>query len=405
MLAEDYVIRVNAQPRLREVLDEAHVAREGWATLHARPDLRDNGHALWLDLLVATRHATPFNQGDRQGASAVNHSWSWLVAGSIQNLVIIDPASLSRTLLLDLAHHVTAAGVRLWLVYTNEPADEREDAVNALGPRVLTAEQFGHARESSPPATDLDLSPYLEPAPDVHFLAFLDAAETLMSPEGFERVHGLFVRGREQIHEYLVRQESPTEEDLAVGLHEMTIHLTDPSEILAMARGAQAGALLAGWYLQIDIERWMRRSSLTNLSIHLDPSQWRTVRTLQSPTAAAICTLATMGLAASTIAMLDRRAIDAGVTSVETDNQILPIPEGGRACIVAQLVLHALTSDSEDPLLASRFSNQEPTARTVANALKRVTRQTGLAIRSTGAPWTSTRPWFNRAGISIRSIA
>ena len=289
--------------------EEITVAREGWAVMRVRPNFKENGQVLWADLLEALDHQSADSSfRGRAGTHSEALAYAWLADAPVGDLVVAGANMLPPRSLTELCTLTSSLGVRTWLLYDIEVADEREDAERRLGLREIPLAEFLGRRRATPivsadpPATAFPI------VPDTQFLGFLDISRHVLRPGDFELVAERYADGRDQMRERLQGEPTPDEAAVARHLHEICASTNDVNELCALVKGAQTGAFLGGWYLRVDLIRWAQRGAVAGLSMHLDDGDWATLGRMHRPTEAALSVLSALGFSVDTITQL--RATD-----------------------------------------------------------------------------------------------
>ena len=127
---------------------ELETDRPGWAVMRARPNFKEHGQVLWVDLLAALGHDLDSTERGRASANADVQALCWLAASDIDELVVAGANLLPPSSLRDLCTLTSSQGVRTWLLYDIEVTDEREEAEISLALEVVELERFLEIRGS-----------------------------------------------------------------------------------------------------------------------------------------------------------------------------------------------------------------------------------------------------------------
>ena len=167
---------------------EIEIARPGWAVMRARPNLREHGQVLWADLLHALGHNLDSSERRRASANADIQALCWLAVGDVEDVIVAGANLLPPASLRDLCALTSSQGVRTWLLYDIEVADEREEAEVSLALESIDLEEFLNIRSHAGLAEPGRERPLFPTVPDTHFLGFLDMAREIMEEKDLARV-------------------------------------------------------------------------------------------------------------------------------------------------------------------------------------------------------------------------
>lgn len=388
--------------------DEITVAREGWAAMRVRPNFKENGQVLWADLLEALGHESAYSSfRGRAGTHSEALAYAWLAVDPVGDLVVAGANMLPPRSLTELCTLTSSLGVRTWLLYDVEVADEREDAERRLGLReVALAEFLGRRRATPTVSADPSAAPF-PVVPDTQFLGFLDISRHVLRPGDFELVSERYADGRDQMRERLRGEPSPDDTAVARHLHEICASTNDVNELCALVKGAQTGAFLEGWYLRVDLIRWAQRGAVAGLSMHLDDGDWTTLGRMHRPTEAALSVLSALGFSVDTITQLRATDVAPDGLSIRRGGKDVSVPTPARRLLVAQHVHRLLVQSGSDRFLVSGPKDPEVNDRWAGRTLRVITRDTGVVLRGWNASRRSIEAtgWTGRLGVSITRLS
>ncbi len=386
---------------------EIEIARPGWAVMRARPNLREHGQVLWADLLHALGHNLDSSERRRASANADIQALCWLAVGDVEDVIVAGANLLPPASLRDLCALTSSQGVRTWLLYDIEVADEREEAEVSLALESIDLEELLNIRSRGGLAESGRKRPPFPAAPDVHFLGFLDMAREVLKEKDLALVTERFEQGKVQM---LIRldQASEIDEDLlAASLHEITVHTNDLNELTAIIKGAQTAAFIRGWHPRVDIMAWSQRGTVAALARHLEPEEWTQIARLYRPCDAATCALSTLGISVDEVGDILATAVADDGSTVEHHGDVIEVPEPARPLLVAQHLFRDLIGTDSDRFLVHGPKSEEVTSLWAGRLLKVVTRDTGVVLRSHAARRKSREgtTWNQRLGVSITRLA
>ena len=386
---------------------EVALDRDGWATLMVRPGLGSASQVLWEDLLIALGHDIPLSTRGRAMNHAMSRALCWLAVSGVDHLLVAGANDVNPTALSDLCTLCSATGVTVWLLNDIEPCDDREAAIERLGALTTPVGDFLEVRREVGPSRAPEVGLDVEVAPDVHFLAFLHTARESMDDAGFAAVRARFEEGRRAMTHELSVLDDFSEVSISEAMHRVTADASLVAHALPMVRGAQAACFLAGWHVQVDIERWVLRGQVSSLSTPLTAEQWQSLGRIQRPGDAACCALAVLGASIEDMTQLSPKDFGADFESVFIESTVRPVPESARSLLQAQGIHHALTASPDDPYLTLGVKEPDVTPRWIAGVLRRASEDTGIALRARMASWASQsgRRWTHRLGISVKALS
>ena len=386
---------------------EIEIARPGWAVMRARPNLREHGQVLWADLLHALGHNLDSSERRRASANADIQALCWLAVGDVEDVIVAGANLLPPASLRDLCALTSSQGVRTWLLYDIEVADEREEAEVSLALESIDLEEFLNIRSHAglaEPGRERTLFPTV---PDTHFLGFLDMAREIMEEKDLARVTERYQQSKLQM---LARIDEAAEVDeglLAASLHEITVHTNDLNELTAIIKGAQTAAFIRGWHPRVDIMAWSQRGTVAALARHLEPEEWTLIARLYRPCDAATCALSTLGISVDEVGDILSTAVADDGSTVQHQENLIEVPEPARPLLVAQHLFRGLIGTDSDRFLVHGTKSEEVTSLWAGRLLKLVTRDTGVVLRSHAARRKSIEgtTWNQRLGVSITRLA
>ena len=386
---------------------ELLVERPGWAVMRARPNSTEKGQLLWIDVLHALGHDINSSTRGRASANADLLAYSWLAAGGVDDLVVAGAHLLPPNSLRSLSTVTCSLGVRTWLVYDIESADEREEAELSLCPTTIELADFLGRRAESGVVNQAAATIAFPVTPDSHFLGFLDVAEEVLSTEDYQLVEERHRFGKEAMLQRLDTSPVVDEDSLARHLHEITAHTNDLNEVTAIVRGAQAAAFTRGWHPKVDVARWIQRGMVAGLERHLEPHEWAQVGRLYRPCETAACALTTLGFSVDKVPEVLTHQVATDGSSVQTADGEIDVPLAARPLLAAQHIFRELVQSPSDHFLVHGTKDAEVTDKWVGRLLKLVTRDTGVVLRGSSASRKSieTTRWTHRLGISVTRLA
>ena len=386
---------------------ELRIERPGWAVMRARPNFREHGQLLWVDLLAALGHDLDSSERGRASAGADIQALCWLAAGQIDDLIVAGANMLPPSSLRELCTLTSSQGVRTWLLYDIEVSDEREEAEISLLLEVVELERFFEIRRAAGTTAAADERPAFPVVPDTHFLGFIDIVREVVSPGDQAVVAECFEQGKVQMLAKLSQATEVDEDALARFLHEITVHTNNLNELTSIIKGAQTAAFMCGWQLLIDVPNWSQRGMVAALARHLEPREWSEIGSLYRPCDAATCVLSTIGVSVDEVGVVraDDVALDGSVVAHKGER--LEVPESARRLLVAQHIFRDLVGSNSDKFLVHGFKSEEVSSLWAGRLLKLVTRDTGVVLRSPKARRQSMEvtTWNGRLGISITRLA
>jgi hypothetical protein len=386
---------------------EIEIARPGWAVMRARPNLREHGQVLWADLLHALGHNLDSSERRRASANADIQALCWLAVGDVEDVIVAGANLLPPASLRDLCALTSSQGVRTWLLYDIEVADEREEAEVSLALESIDLEEFLNIRSHAGLAEPARERPLFPTVPDTHFLGFLDMAREIMEEKDLARVTERYQQSKLQM---LARIDEAAEVDeglLAASLHEITVHTNDLNELTAIIKGAQTAAFIRGWHPRVDIMAWSQRGTVAALARHLEPEEWTLIARLYRPCDAATCALSTLGISVDEVGDILSTAVADDGSTVQHQENLIEVPEPTRPLLVAQHLFRGLIGTDSDRFLVHGTKSEEVTSLWAGRLLKLVTRDTGVVLRSHAARRKSIEgaTWNQRLGVSITRLA
>lgn len=242
--------------------------------------------------------------------------------------------------------------------------------------------------------------------PEVHFLGFLTTARRLLSEEQFNTILPTYEHALRTTQAALKRDPRPSEETFARHLHDISAETSDMNKLTVLARGAQAGAFLAGWHAKVDVARFAQRGAARGIPTALSRSEWTRLTNLVRPSDAAACVLAVLGYTVNEMAKLEGDQVAHDGSTVIVDGQPTDVPTPGQHFLVAQHLYRHLVVDETGRFLATGPKDPENTARRLGALLHEVSRDTGVLLRARNAPRCidkSTR-WTHRLGVSLTRL-
>ena len=398
--------RVSAIGRESDIDNELLVDRANWAVLRPRPEARNHGQQLWVDLNIALGHDISIVPRLRSTNGAHSSTMAYLATTKTTDIAISSSNWLTPTALTELAAAITAFGIRLWLIYAIETCDERYDTQLGLTANETTVDEFLAQRHTASIAHHDNGTSTFPEVLDVHFLGFLDIAEELNTPDEFDTIRAVFHRGRVEMHERLRSIEVATEQDLAHALNDITSHSCNLYEITTRVKGAQVGALLSGWHLRVDINSWLMRGISDSVTTRLTDHEWHIIDRLENPALAAIAGLCIAELSATEMLELTESNLASDLSSITINERTYPLPSSARALIESYWAHRQLAISDSDRFLINCVTGEELGPRVVATQTSQISAATGIALRlQRSETATTTNPgWNYRYGVSIERI-
>lgn len=387
---------------------ELHIERPGWVVMWVRPNFKQHGQVLWADLLDAIKHdLLSSSLQKRAGSNCERLAYAWLAVESFDDIVIAGANLLPPKALIQLCTLTTSLGLRTWLTYDIETCDERAEAEASLMMQPVDLHDFLERRRHSGEHVSNTKAPAFPAVADVNFLGFLDIAEQTLDKDALSRVSERYHFGRTEIRRRIQLAHDIDEHYLAMQLHEITACTNDLNELTCVVKGAQAGLLVEGWHVQVDIKRWAQRGMVAGVSQFLSDDDWRKLSQLQLPQEAAACVLSTLGLAADEMQdVLSSEVSDDGASLRRADQQI-DVAKPARKLLTAQHIYRDLICVDDNNFFASEGDERAIHPRWASGILRQVTQTTGVVLRGWNASRKSVeaRGWPQRMGISVKKLA
>ena len=385
---------------------ELNIERIGWAVLRVRPNFKEYGQILWSDLLGSLGHDIQMSPGSRAITNAETLAYAWLAAGNVDDLIVSGANFLPPQSLTQLCTLTSAVGIRTWLAYDIEVADEREQAEQRLGLTSVSLDNFLTIRSRSPIKTSSEQVPQFPDVPDVQFLGFLAISKAILAPDVFDSVQTRFRESRDSMRKRIRELGAVDEQAIAHELHDLTVGTNDLNEVMTIVKGAQTGAFLEGWHLRVDVSQWLQRGRVVSLSQHLSGQEWEAICRLHKPHEMSTCVLSVTGVSVEAMVDIkDSDVLDDG-SSVLVDGKDLEVSPEGRSALVAQLIYRELVSAAPGRFLVQGVSDSGMNDKAAGRILKLVTRDTGVTLRgeSSSRKDISGTGWTHRLGISITRL-
>jgi len=385
---------------------ELNVQRIGWAVLRVRPNFKEYGQILWSDLLESLGHDTQMSPGGRAITKAETLAYAWLAAGNIDDLVVSGANFLPPQSLIQLCFVTSAVGIRTWLAYDIEVADEREQAEQRLGLTSVSLDEFLTIRSRSPIKASSEYTPKFPDVPDVQFLGFLAVTKSVLTSDTFDSVRTRFRESRDSMRKRIHELDFVAEQAIAYELHDLTVGTNDLNEVTTIVKGAQIGAFLEGWHLRVDVGQWVQRGRVVSLSQHLSGDEWDTICRLHKPHELSTCVLSVTGVSVEAMVEIKDSDVSDDGSFVRVANKELVVAPAGRPALVAQLIYRELVSAAPGRFLIQGASDSGMNEKAAGRILKLVTRDTGVALRgeSSSRKDISGTGWTHRLGISITRL-
>lgn len=386
--------------------DESALVRENWAVLNARPDMPDRSQVLWLDLMTALGHKSMHGTRSRSPNSAQTQAFCWLGTADIDYLAVTSANFLTAHQLADLCAMTSALGICLWLIYDVEPSDERLDALVRVTAIKSDLNRFLEVRALSSIEKQISVPVTMDQVPETHFLEFLQVCAEMFEGEKLERIRTLFHRGRTTMLDEFSRLACQDENEIGLAVHRVSSLTNNIDESRCIIAGAMAAAFISGWYLQIDIDRWIQRGTMTELSIRLSDEDWAALSQLQHPCAVAACVLSVLGISSDAMPALTIDMVAKDASTVQYRNEFIPVPTKVRRLLISQMLYRNLVGSSESPYLVMGPKEADVTALWAGTMLRAATKETGVVLRG----WIASRKsnkrqhWFARSGIIIKRL-
>ena len=385
---------------------ELRIDRSGWAIMRVRPNFKEHGQLLWVDLLAALGHDLDSTERGRASAYADIQALCWLAASEFDDLVVAGANLLPPNSLRDLCSLTSSQGVRTWLLYDIEVSDEREEAEVSLLLEVVELQRFIEIRRAAGTTLAGDGRPAFPVIPETHFLGFIDMARDVVSPADLAVVAERFEQGKVQMLAKLDQAADVDEGSLARFLHDITIHTNHLNELTSIVKGAQTAAFMRGWHLRIDVANWSQRGMVASLARHLEPDEWSQIGRLYRPCDAATCVLSTIGISVDDVGTVRTDDVARDGSTVTHNHEQLEVPEPAQRLLVAQHIFRHLVGSDSDGFLVHGAKSVVVSSLWAGRLLKLVTRDTGVVLRSPKARRKSmeSTTWTQRLGISITRL-
>ena len=373
--------RVLALDPCGDLHKELRRARDGWGVIRARPNNRAS-QVLYADLLEAIGKTTMSSYRGRAANHTAALAYAWLAAGTIEHFAVRGAQQLDPKRLRDLCTLTAACGITTWLIDETHPNETRATTRDRLAIDDATISDLIAARaRAAEPAKPMRRRRETR-LPDVHFLAFLPTAQEQLPYDEFDALLPDYRHALAATRDWLDAEPEPTEPAFAHHLYELTKHTTHLDSTLVLARGAQAGAFLAGWYALVDVNRFVHRGAGQVIPVRLASDDWSALATLLRPADAAVCALAVTGLTVSEIAALPADCVADDGSVVTFDGTARCLPEQGRVAVVAQHIYRNLVQPTSDQYLATGAKDSVVTSKRVGALLHAITRNTGVVLRA-----------------------
>lgn len=398
--------RVLAIESTDELDAELSQRRTGWAVMHARPDNRA-GQVLFADLLDALGKRAMTSYRGRAANHSESIAFAWLAVGPMKQLIVRGAHLLGAKNLRRLFTLTTACGVTTWLLDELHVNDGRASARDALKTIEASVGDFLSERSRSPVVEPIPVATPTIAVPDVHFLSFLPAARDLLPPEDFDAVLPRYRHALTSTRDWLAEVGDATEEAFAHHLDGLGGSTTDLNELTVLARGAQAGAFVAGWHARVDVNRFAHRGASQDVPIALHAEDWTTLDSLLRPVDAATCVLAALGIAVDDIATLAASDVSDDGAQVATNGTVRAVPAEGQHVLVAQHIHRNLVQPASELFLATGSKDPDVTPKRVGALLHSVARDTGVVLRTrhTSRSVSDRARWTHRLGVSLTRIS
>jgi hypothetical protein len=386
---------------------ELLVNRPGWALMRARPAETEKGQILWIDLLHALGHDLNFTRRERSTSRADVLAFCWLATGAVRDLIVAGANLLPPTSLRELCTLTSALGVRTWLLYDIETCDEREEAERSLAFTSVELEAFLEIRRGS---GGVEVGEVREPfplCPDIHFLGFLDSAETVLGSDDLAVVRQSYESAKTEMARRMTSASDFDEESLARLLHEVTVGTNDMNQITAMVKGAQVAAFICGWLIEVDIPSWSQRGLVAALEFHLDDEEWAQLGRLYKCYEAATCVLATLGISVEHLSSVLGEHVALDGTTVHYQGRVIQVPLPAQSLLVAQHIFREVARSESDLFLLHGPKETDVNEKFAGTLLKLATRDTGVILRSSNASRKTLdiKRWSYRLGIKVTRLS
>lgn len=386
---------------------ELLVNRPGWALMPARPAETEKGQILWVDLLHALGHDLNFTRRERSTSHADVLAFCWLATGAVDDLIVAGANLLPPNSLRELCTLTSALGVRTWLLYDIETCDEREEVERSLALTSVELEAFLEIRRSSGEVEVGEVRAPYPLCPDVHFLGFLDSAETVLGLDDLAVVKRSYEFAKAEMSHRLTTAREVDEESLSRMLHEVTVGTNDMNQITAMVKGAQVAAFICGWHIEVDVPSWTQRGLVAALELHLDDEEWAQLGRLYKCYEAGTLVLSTLGISVEHLSLVLGSDVALDGTTVHYQGRVIHVPIPAQSLLVAQHIFREVARSESDLFLLHGPKETDVNEKFAGTLLKLATRDTGVILRSSNASRKTMdiKRWSYRLGVKVTRLS
>lgn len=243
--------------------------------------------------------------------------------------------------------------------------------------------------------------------PDVHFLGFLDSAETVLGSDDLVVVRKSYECAKTEMARKMTSASDFDEESLARLLHEVTVGTNDMNQITAMVKGAQVAAFICGWHMKVDIPSWIQRGLVSALELHLDDEEWAQLGRLYKCYEAATLVLSTLGISVEHLSSVLGSDVALDGTTVHYQGRVIHVPIPAQSLLVAQHIFREVARSESDLSLLHGPKETDVNEKFAGTLLKLATRDTGVILRSSNASRKTMgiKRWSYRLGVKVTRLS
>jgi hypothetical protein len=395
---------VLAPGQTKALSEQLKTAGSNVAYWRARPGRERTAQVTYTDLLKAMGKKENRSVLYRGANDARTLALIWLAMGPVTDVVLLVAEDLPPGDLNSLACLTTAVGIRLWLIFESEPEIRTAEVLLDLGAQTGAVGDLPTSVSTGlvPPIPD-ELQASFPKVATAHPIAYLSSARDQLRNEEFARIFETFAYARDCVRE-----------QLSIGVHDSVSFspifssligaTTDIEELECMAAGALFGALQSGYLLKIDLAQFITRGVGINQAVQLSNKQWATLGQMVRPMDAALCALASLPIANTSLTDLLPTDIAPDGSWVHADGIEIPVPEPARALLLAQLLFYRLSGETGQ-LLSHGPKQKKVTENSMRRLLSELAKDSGIHLRLKSNVKTDPgNHWQQHLGISLQQI-
>lgn len=328
---------------------------------------------------------------------------------NIRHLIVIDSHLLNSYELQHIIELTYATATDLWLVaYPDHVTDEHLKTLARWPATTEDPELFASRFLQDPAATPADKadSDLQVRVPATTFLTFRADVRELLDTDEHAAVEERYLAAHRAASE-LAANDTLDEDTVAAWLTRQLAQCATVEQMLTTVRATQAQLLVAGWYLQVDLDAFLGANQQPHTAATRSRETWRRVGAYRQPYRTAACALAGANLTLQQMRELRIADVADDASHVTVDGQQVPIETDAQTYLALQRLARQIDGAQPDDVLLADQAGTPCSNNQLKRAVTDPAAELGVALISGQVVRRTVNPsyWTRRQGLSVQPLA